>query len=136
MVTTFFFDFPGDSLQISRTFSSTMFRCLSKAFTLPSSFLLFRQLIKICVWFMTDCCRIDSGPTFNSAGFFLSVAASIFLINTNWRLKYDRCSLTGVKDDAEKRRKSLCGVLEAKYVVKSFYKWVCVLYFAADNAQI
>ena len=40
---------------------------LSKAFTLPSSFLLFLQLMRTCVLFLTDCVRTESGPVLNSS---------------------------------------------------------------------
>jgi len=52
----FFFPFPdfGFSVHISFTFSRTMLQCRSKAFTRPSSFLLFRQLMSTCVLFLTD----------------------------------------------------------------------------------
>ena len=66
---TFFFPLPerGISVQISFTFSRTMLQCLSKAFTLPNSFLLFRQLINTCVLFLTDCVKTESGPVLNSS---------------------------------------------------------------------
>merc|ERR1719402_371660 len=49
----FFFPFPvlGSSVHISLTPSRTMLQCLSKALTLPSSFLLFLQLMRTCVLF-------------------------------------------------------------------------------------
>ena len=40
---------------------------LSNAFTLPSSFLLFLQLMRTCVLFLTDCVRTESGPVLNSS---------------------------------------------------------------------
>jgi len=52
----------GCSVHISFTFSRTMLQCLSNAFTLAKSFLLFRREIRICVWFRTDCCNTDRGP--------------------------------------------------------------------------
>merc|ERR1712232_39539 len=44
----FFLPLPvlGTSVHISFTFSSTMLQCLSKALTLPNSFLLLRQLMR------------------------------------------------------------------------------------------
>ena len=50
------------SLHISFTFSRTMLQCRSKAFTLPRSFLLFRQLISTCAFVFTLCINTDSGP--------------------------------------------------------------------------
>jgi len=65
----FFFPFPdfGFSVHISFTFSRTMLQCRSKAFTRPSSFLLFRQLMSTCVLFLTDWVRTESGPVWNSS---------------------------------------------------------------------
>merc|ERR1719351_416218 len=65
----FFLPFPvlGISVHISFTPSKTMLQCLSKALTLPKSFLLFRQLIKTCVLFLTDCVKTLSGPVLNSS---------------------------------------------------------------------
>merc|ERR550532_2658870 len=65
----FFLPLPvlGISVHISLTPSKTMLQCRSKAFTLPRSFLLFRQLIKTCVLFLTDCVRTDNGPVLNSS---------------------------------------------------------------------
>lgn len=40
---------------------------LSNALTLPSSFLLLRQLIRTCVLFFTDWVRTESGPVLNSS---------------------------------------------------------------------
>ena len=57
----------GISVHISFTPSKTMLQCLSKALTLPKSFLLFRQLIKTCVLFLTDCVKTLSGPVLNSS---------------------------------------------------------------------
>lgn len=64
-----FFPFPdlGVSVHISLTFSRTMLQCLSNAFTLASSFLLFRQLIRTWVLFFTDCVKTDKGPVLNSS---------------------------------------------------------------------
>ncbi len=47
--------------------TSTTQTNLSKAFTLPRSFLLFRQLMRTCVLFFTDCVRTDNGPVLNSS---------------------------------------------------------------------
>merc|ERR1711909_105975 len=65
----FFFPFPvlGTSVHISFTFSRTMLQCLSKALTLPSSFLLFLQLMRTCVLLFTLCVRTESGPVLNSS---------------------------------------------------------------------
>lgn len=40
----------------------TMLLCLSKAFTLARSFLLFRSEIRTWAWFRTACCSTDNGP--------------------------------------------------------------------------
>ncbi len=63
----FVFEDLGVSVQSSLTFSSTILQCLSKAFTLPKSFLLFRQFIRTWVLFLTDCIRTDRGPVLNSS---------------------------------------------------------------------
>merc|ERR1712243_236770 len=65
----FFFPLPerGTPVHISFTFSRTILQCLSKALTLPRSFLLLRQLIKTCVLFFTDWVRTESGPVLNSS---------------------------------------------------------------------
>ena len=65
----FFVPFPvfGNSVHISFTFSNTILQCRSNAFTRPSSFLLFRQLIRTCVLFRTDSVRIERGPVLNSS---------------------------------------------------------------------
>lgn len=64
-----FFPFPvrGTSVHISFTFSNTMLQWRSKAFTRPSNFLLFRQLINTWVLFLTLCVRTESGPVSNSS---------------------------------------------------------------------
>jgi len=65
----FFVPFPvfGNSVHISFTFSKTILQCRSNAFTRPSSFLLFRQLIRTCVLFRTDSVKIERGPVLNSS---------------------------------------------------------------------
>merc|ERR1719341_182810 len=52
----FFFPLPvfGSSVHISFTPSRTMLQCLSKALTRPKSFLLFLQLMRTWVLFLTD----------------------------------------------------------------------------------
>lgn len=66
---TFFLPLPvrGSSVHISFTFSSTILQWRSNAFTRPSNFLLFRQLISTCVLFFTDWVSTDSGPVLNSS---------------------------------------------------------------------
>lgn len=65
----FFFPLPvlGTSVHISFTFSKTILQCLSKALTLASNFLLFLQLIRTWVLFLTDWVKTDSGPVLNSS---------------------------------------------------------------------
>lgn len=60
----FFFPLParGCSVHISLTFSKTMLQCLSNALTLPSSFLLFLQLMRTWVLCLTESVRMDRGP--------------------------------------------------------------------------
>ena len=75
----FFLPFPafGTSVHISLTFSSTMLQCRSNAFTRPSSFLLFLQLISTCVFDLTLCVSTERGPVLNSSSsFFLSASAA------------------------------------------------------------
>jgi len=64
-----FLPFPvfGISYHISLTFSNTMLQCLSKALTRPKSFLLFRQLMRTWVLFLTDDISTDKGPVLNSS---------------------------------------------------------------------
>merc|ERR1712241_1357328 len=64
----FFLPFPvfGSSVHISLTPSRTMLQCLSNAFTLPRSFLLFLQLISTWVFPLTDSVRTERGPVLNS----------------------------------------------------------------------
>eukprot|EP00293_Proteomonas_sulcata_P020145 CAMPEP_0184312064 /NCGR_PEP_ID=MMETSP1049-20130417/46629_1 /TAXON_ID=77928 /ORGANISM="Proteomonas sulcata, Strain CCMP704" /LENGTH=186 /DNA_ID=CAMNT_0026627923 /DNA_START=89 /DNA_END=646 /DNA_ORIENTATION=- len=57
----------GASVHISFTFSRTMLQCLSKAFTLASSFLLFLQLIKTWQFFLTESESTLRGPTLKSS---------------------------------------------------------------------
>merc|ERR550532_1986101 len=75
----FFLPLPvlGISVHISLTPSKTMLQCRSKALTLPRSFLLFRQLIKTCVLFLTDCVRTDKGPVLNSSSSRLSSSSGV-----------------------------------------------------------
>lgn len=75
----FFLPLPafGVSVHISFTFSSTMLQCLSNALTLPSSFLLFLQLISTCVLFLTDCVRTDNGPVLNSSSSRLANSSGV-----------------------------------------------------------
>ena len=70
----FFFPFPvlGTSVHISFTFSKTMLQCLSKAFTRPNNFLLFRQFINTCEFVLTLSANTDKGPLFNSSSSFFS----------------------------------------------------------------
>jgi len=62
------------SVHISFTFSRIMLQCLSKAFTRPSSFLLFRQLMSTCkrlsaVSVKTFCSTKDRGcPCITKSG--------------------------------------------------------------------
>lgn len=66
----------GVSVHISFTFSKTMLKCLSKARTLPSNFLLLRQLMRTCVLFLTDWVSTDSGPVENSSSSSRSCAVA------------------------------------------------------------
>ncbi len=69
-----------------------MLQCLSKAFTLPNSFLLFLTLIRTCVLFFTLCERTDNGPFANSSSsLFFSwkkVSYSWSSTRNNYILKY------------------------------------------------
>merc|ERR1712039_1022529 len=67
----------GSSVHISFTPSSTMLQCLSKAFTLPRSFLLFLQLIRTWVLFLTESVRTLSGPVENSSCSFASLSSGV-----------------------------------------------------------
>lgn len=67
----------GTSVHISWTFSRIMLQWRSNAFTRPSSFLLFRQLISTCVLFLTLCVRTLRGPVRYSSSFLSSVLASL-----------------------------------------------------------
>ena len=60
----------------SLTFSRTMLQWRSNALTLARSFLLFLQLIRICVWFLTDNCNTESGPVLNSSSSSLRSSSS------------------------------------------------------------
>merc|ERR1719458_453152 len=75
----FFLPFPvlGSSVHISLTPSSTMLQCLSKAFTRPSSFLLFLQLIRTWVLFFTESVRTLRGPVENSSCSFASLSSGV-----------------------------------------------------------
>lgn len=89
----FFLPFPvfGVSVHISFTFSNTMLQCLSKAFTLARSFLLFLQLMRTCVLFLTDWVRTDSGPVLNSSCSLCDSSSGVisdlglFNLQTDWR---------------------------------------------------
>ena len=50
---------------------------LSKAFTLPRSFLLFLQLMRTCVLFLTDWVRTDRGPVLNSSCSRASISSGV-----------------------------------------------------------
>ena len=65
----------GVSVHISLTFSSTMLQCLSNAFTRPSNFLLFLQLMSTCVLLFTLCVSTDSGPVENSSSSVLALSS-------------------------------------------------------------
>lgn len=69
-----FFPFFGISIQISCTFSMTIFMCLSKAFTFPSSFLLFLKATRMSLLALTHLVSKEKGPTLNvySCGFTFS----------------------------------------------------------------
>jgi hypothetical protein len=77
----FFFPFPvfGTSVHISLTFSRTILQWRSKAFTRPSNFLLFRQLMSTWVLFLTDIVSTERGPVENSSSSVFSVSSSIGL---------------------------------------------------------
>lgn len=68
----FFLPLPvfGTSVHISLTFSRTMLQCRSKARTRPSNFLLFRQLIRTWVLFLTLIMSTERGPVLNSSSPF------------------------------------------------------------------
>ena len=68
MVLAFLHPFPvfGISVHSSFTFSRTMLQCLSKAFTRPRSFRLFRQLISTCALVFTLWLNTDKGPAWKS----------------------------------------------------------------------
>lgn len=85
---TFFFPFPvrGTSVHISLTLSSTILQCRSKALTLPNNFLLFLQLIRTCVLFLTDWVKTDNGPVLNSSS---SWRASSSGVNSDFGLIID-----------------------------------------------
>lgn len=51
----------------SLTFSSTILQWRSKALTRANNLWLLRQLIKIWLLFLTDCCKTESGPVLNSS---------------------------------------------------------------------
>ncbi len=57
----------GSSVHISFTFSRTILQWRSKAFTLPRSFLLLRQLMSTWVLLRTDSVRTERGPVLNSS---------------------------------------------------------------------
>ena len=67
----------GSSVHISLTFSRTMLQCLSKALTRPKSFLLFLQLMRTWVLFLTDWVRTDRGPVLNSSSSRLSSSSGV-----------------------------------------------------------
>lgn len=57
-----FLPFLGISVHTSCTFSMTMFMWRSKAFTFPSSFLLFRSAIRTSLLALTDLVSRENGP--------------------------------------------------------------------------
>jgi hypothetical protein len=57
-----FLPFLGISVHTSCTFSITMFMCLSKAFTFPSNFLLFRRAMRTSLLAFTDLVKREKGP--------------------------------------------------------------------------
>ena len=67
----------GSSVHISLTPSKTMLQCLSNAFTLPSSFLLFLQLMRTWVLFFTLSVRTLRGPVWNSSCSLASLSSGV-----------------------------------------------------------
>mmetsp|Transcript_34964 Transcript_34964/g.99120 ORF Transcript_34964/g.99120 Transcript_34964/m.99120 type:complete len:239 (-) Transcript_34964:70-786(-) len=67
----------GISVHISFTFSRTMLQCLSKAFTRPSNFRLFLQLIRTCELVFTLVVSTESGPVRNSSSSFFSLSSTL-----------------------------------------------------------
>merc|ERR1712241_1581755 len=75
----FFFPLPvfGNSVHISLTPSRTMLQCLSNAFTLPRSFLLFLQLMRTWVLFFTLSVSTLRGPVWNSSCSLASLSSGV-----------------------------------------------------------
>ena len=71
--------FLGVSVHISFTFSKTMLQCLSNAFTLARSFLLFRHEIRTCVCDRTAVWRIERGPEVNSCSSSWAISNSLLV---------------------------------------------------------
>ena len=73
------FPFPvfGTSVHISFTFSSTMLKCRSNALTRASSLRLFRQLMRTCVFCLTDWVSTDRGPVWNSSSSLFLSSSSV-----------------------------------------------------------
>ena len=67
----------GNSVHISLTPSRTMLQCLSKAFTRPSNFLLFLQLMRTWVLFFTLSVSTLKGPVWNSSCSLASLSSGV-----------------------------------------------------------
>ena len=91
MVLAFLHPFPvfGTSVHSSFTFSRTMLQCLSKAFTRPRSFRLFRQLISTCALVFTLWLNTDKGPAWKSwPSFFCTGEEKIVRCPANSQLSF------------------------------------------------
>ena len=66
----------GTSVHISFTFSSTMLKWRSKAFTRARSLRLLRQLMRTCVFCLTDWVSTERGPVWNSSSSFFFRSSS------------------------------------------------------------
>merc|ERR1719347_1740576 len=103
----FFLPLPvfGSSVHISLTPSRTMLQCLSNAFTLPSNFLLFLQLISTCVLFFTESVSTLKGPVWNSSCSLASLSSGVisFLLLMMLSLTFLPTNLRGVRSMNEDR---------------------------------
>lgn len=76
-----FLPFLGTSVHTSCTFYITIFMCRSKAFTFPSSFLLFLRAISTSLLAFTDLVRREKGPTLKLSSCTLGFSSISYNIN-------------------------------------------------------
>ena len=112
-----------------------MLLCLLKAFTLASSFLLFRKEIRIWVWFLTACCNTDNGPCeiSNSSSWRICASSSSDLgMCAYWLSNFQ---LTG-RDKLEQWRTSFFPVWSEGKSLEKVKSWLSRTFMISSQTRV